>query len=75
MALNTAMGDLELEEKGRRWHVVVPDEIRIGHEEHFREVTKRYLQFLADGKMPDREISNMITKYNITTAALELACK
>jgi predicted dehydrogenase len=55
------------------WQVIVPDEHRDGHEAHFRIVTEKYLQYLAQGKLPDWEVSNMIAKYYITTMALELA--
>ena len=55
------------------WQVVIPDEIRIGHEAHFRQVTQRYLQYLRDGKLPGWEVPNMLTKYQITTTALEMA--
>ncbi|HDS83961.1 MAG TPA: hypothetical protein ENN97_02015, partial [Phycisphaerales bacterium] len=33
----------------------------------------KYLGFLEEGKMPDWEVPNMITKYYLTTAALEMA--
>ncbi len=55
------------------WQIVIPDKIRVGHEAHFEQVTQRYLQYLRDGKLPDWEVPNMITKYHITTAALEMA--
>ena len=55
------------------WQVLIPDEHRIGHEAHFRTVTKKYLQYLAEGKLPEWEVPNMISKYYITTRALELA--
>jgi predicted dehydrogenase len=55
------------------WQVLIPDEHRVGHEAHFRTVTKKYLQYLAEGKLPEWEVPNMISKYYITTRALELA--
>ncbi len=55
------------------WKVVIPQEYRTGHEAHFREVTEKYLQYLVEGKLPDWEVPNMITKYYITTKALEMA--
>lgn len=33
------------------------------------------LEYLQKGKLPDWEVPNMITKYFITTQALELALK
>ena len=55
------------------WHVVIPDECRVGHEAHFRNVMDAYLQYLAEGRLPDWEIPNMLAKYYITTRSLELA--
>jgi len=60
-------------QEGPACHVTIPDKYRIGHEAHFRQVTERYLRYLADGKLPEWEVSNMKTKYHITTKALELA--
>lgn len=55
------------------WQITIADELRIGHEAHFEQVTQRYLQYLQDGKLPDWESPNMLTKYQITIAALEMA--
>jgi predicted dehydrogenase len=55
------------------WEVLVPQEYHNGHEAHFGQVTERYLQYLVDGKLPDWEVPNMITKYYTTTQALEAA--
>jgi predicted dehydrogenase len=65
--------DLSLKRQQNSWHILIPDKLRIGHEAHFRQVTELYLQYLADGKMPQWEVPNMITKYYITTRALQLA--
>jgi len=64
---------LALERQANCWQVLIPQEHRIGHEAHFRKLTKRYLQYLAEGKLPDWEVLNMIAKYYITTRALQLA--
>jgi len=64
---------LALKRMGNSWQVLIPDEHRIGHEAHFRIVTEKFLQYLAQGKLPDWEVPNMISKYYITTKALELA--
>ena len=57
------------------WQVVVPESYNVGHEAHFGQVTEKYLQYLKVGKLPDWEVPNMITKYYITTTALEMAQK
>jgi predicted dehydrogenase len=66
---------IELEERDEVWRVVIPDKYRIGHEAHFSQVMKNYLNYLIDGELPRWEIPNMITKYRITTEALSDALK
>jgi predicted dehydrogenase len=51
----------------------IPSKYRVGHEEHFGQVTARFLQYMNDGKLPDWEVPGMITKYYTTTGALKLA--
>jgi predicted dehydrogenase len=46
---------------------------RVTHEEHFGQVTSRFLEYMAAGKLPDWEVPGMITKYYTTTSALKLA--
>lgn len=62
-----------LKESPTLWEVIIPDKYKTGHEAHFAEVTERFLQYLKDGKLPEWEVPNMITKYYITTRALEMA--
>jgi len=64
---------LALKRQANSWQVLIPDEHRIGHEAHFRNVTESYLQYLAKGRLPEWEVPNMIAKYYITTKALEIA--
>ena len=56
-------------------HIVIPNTLRKGHEAHCSQVTERFLKYLVDGKLPDWEIPNMLTKYFITTEALDIAKK
>jgi predicted dehydrogenase len=55
------------------WKVIVPASYKVGHEAHFAQVTNKYLGYLKDGKVPDLEVQNMITKYYTTTSAIKLA--
>ena len=71
--LQSRYPDLKLAEQGNCWHILIPDKYRAGHEAHFRNVTERYLQYLAKGRLPEWEVPNMITKHYITTKALQLA--
>jgi predicted dehydrogenase len=61
------------EERGNSWHVLIPEKYRIGHEAHFRKVMEAYLRYLAEGRLPDWEVPNLLAKYYITTRALEMA--
>ncbi len=72
-ALQEKYPGISLKETSSGWKINVPDRYKIGHEAHFGQVTERYLNFLVDGKLPDWEIPNMITKYYTTTKGLELA--
>ena len=60
------------QEEGR-WTVEVPEVYHNGHEAHFGQVTENFLKYLTEGALPDWEVPNMITKYYITTHALEMA--
>jgi predicted dehydrogenase len=53
----------------------IPKKYRVGHEEHFGQVTAKFLEYLKDGKLPEWEVPDMITKYYTTTSALKLAKK
>ena len=55
------------------WLVDIPAEYRNGHEAHFGEVTQHFLTYMKDGKLPDWEVPNMLAKYYVTTAALDMA--
>jgi predicted dehydrogenase len=53
--------------------IIVPVKYRVSHEEHFGQVTAKFLEYLKSGKLPQWEVSGMITKYYTTTSALKLA--
>jgi len=62
-----------VKKSGDLWEVVIPEKFKVGHEDHFAEVAKKYLQYLKSGKLPDWEVPNMLAKYYTTTQALEMA--
>jgi predicted dehydrogenase len=65
---------LQVEEvDSKTLRINMPKKYRVTHEEHFGQVTSRFLQYLEDGKMPDWEVPGMITKYFTTTSALKKA--
>ena len=51
----------------------IPKKYRVSHEEHFGQVTAKYLEYLKAGKLPEWEVPCMITKYSTTTGALKRA--
>ena len=57
------------------WRIVIPNELRVGHEAHFAQVTQNYLSYLEEGQLPNWEVPNMITKYYTTTKAHQLSQK
>ena len=64
---------IELKRTNNIWEVVIPDSYSVGHEAHFAQVTEKFIEYLTKGNIPEWEIPNMITKYYITTKALEIA--
>jgi len=57
----------------KKWVLNTPEKYSIGHEAHFGQVTEKYLRFLKEGKLPEWEVPNMITKYYTTTEGLKMA--
>jgi predicted dehydrogenase len=53
--------------------ISIPAKYRISHEEHFGQVTGKFLEYLESGKLPEWEIPGMLTKYHTTTSALKKA--
>jgi len=53
--------------------IIVPEKYRVSHEEHFGQVTTKFLEYLKAGKLPEWEVPGMITKYYTTTSALKMA--
>jgi predicted dehydrogenase len=58
---------------GNSIKIQIPAVYRVSHEEHFGQVTAKFLGYLKDGKLPDWEVPGMITKYFTTTSALKMA--
>ena len=53
--------------------ISIPKKYRVSHEEHFSQVTSKFLDYMKEGKLPDWEVPCMITKYYTTTSALKMA--
>ena len=61
------------QESEGRYIVDIPAEYRHPHEEHFNMVGKAFIQCILDGQVPQWEKDNTLTKYHITTSAVEKA--
>ena len=55
------------------WKINVPEELKIGHEAHFGQVTSNFLTYLENEELPAWEGPNMITKYYTTIEAYKMA--
>lgn len=64
---------VELKKTDSGWEVVIPDKYKVGHEAHFGQVMKNFLEYLKNDNMPEWEVPNMIAKYYTTTKAYEMA--
>jgi len=72
-ALQTRYPGVGVEDLGEKLKVTIPDKYRDGHEAHFAEVTRRFLEYLRNPKaMPAWEKPNMLAKYYTTTKGLEM---
>lgn len=60
-------------ENQHSYRVEIDPKLVSGHEAHFANVTRAYLSFLEAGGMPHWEVPNAITRYYITTKALDMA--
>jgi predicted dehydrogenase len=59
---------------GDRVHVEVPDHLRVGHEAHFASVVREFAFYFHNPRqVPAWEVTNLLTKYYLTTRATDLA--
>ena len=73
-ALQAKFPGVGVEEGGERVRITIPEKYRVGHEEHFAQVTERFLEYLKNPKsLPSYEKPNLLSKYYVTTKALELS--
>jgi predicted dehydrogenase len=75
-ALTTAIQVLQskypgmgLRKESAGWSIIVPEKYDVGHEAHFSQVTENYLRYLRQGRLPEWEAPNMLTKYFTTMQA------
>lgn len=58
---------------GNRQLIDIDSAKRLGHEEHFNRVTRRFMGYLDGQPMPEWEKTNTLAKYYMTTGAVEIA--
>jgi predicted dehydrogenase len=72
--LQTRWPGVGVEEREGELRVTIPDGYRVGHEAHFGEVTRQFLEYLRrPGTLPSQEWPNLLAKYHVTTAGVALA--
>jgi predicted dehydrogenase len=64
---------VDLKSEGDHFVITVPEKYHNGHEAHFTQVTEHFLKYLRDGKLPDWEVPNMLTKYATIMQAYEMS--
>jgi hypothetical protein len=58
-----------IERHGSEARIVIPQKYRVGHEDHFGQVTSLFFEYLkTPAALPEWEQSNMLVKYFITTS-------
>lgn len=58
-----------IEQHAGEAHIMIPQKLRVGHEDHFVQVTNRFFDYLkSPATLPAWEQSNMLVKYFITTS-------
>lgn len=73
-ALQTKFTGLSVEDSGAELHVQIPAKYREGHEAHFAQVTRQFLDYLKNPQsLPAWEKANMLAKYYVTTKGTELS--
>jgi hypothetical protein len=75
-ALQAEWPGLAMLTSGTEARIVIPDKFRVGHEAHFAQVARRFLEYWkAPKSMPAWERSGMLAKYYVSTKGVELASR
>jgi hypothetical protein len=73
-ALQTAFPGIALVKLGGEWRLSVPDALRTGHEAHFAQMTRRFLNDVERRRPPPaREKPNTLAKYYVCTEGVTLS--
>jgi predicted dehydrogenase len=72
-ALQTKYPGVLFRKEETGWSLVIPGKYDVGHEAHFAQVTENYLRYLREGRLPDWEVPNMLTKYSTIMRACQMS--
>ena len=73
-ALQSGYPGVGLAKLGREWRVTVPDELRIGHEAHFAQLTRLFLDHVEHRRrLPAWERLNTLAKYYVCTEGVTMS--
>jgi predicted dehydrogenase len=73
-SLQKNLPGLAAQDLGDRFQIVIPGQLRVGHEAHFALLTRRFLDYVHNPKsVPAWEKPNMLAKYFVTTEGVKLA--
>jgi len=73
-ALQTAYPGVGLAKLGREWRVTVSDQLRIGHEAHFAQLTRRFLDHVEHQRpLPAWEKPSTLAKYYVCTEGVAMS--
>jgi predicted dehydrogenase len=68
-AMQKSYPGLAIEKHEGEARIVIPQKFRVGHEDHFGQVTNLFFDYLKNpASMPAWELSNMMVKYFVTTS-------
>jgi predicted dehydrogenase len=66
--------DVAARAAGQEIQITIPDRLRVSHEEHFAQVTQKFLRYVHDPRaLPAWERADMMSKYYVTTEGIRLA--
>jgi predicted dehydrogenase len=73
-ALQPEYPGIGLDRQGGEYRVAIPDTLRLGHDAHFAEFTRRFIDYVATPDLfPARENANLMAKYYLTTGGVTLS--
>jgi hypothetical protein len=73
-ALQAAYLGIGLTKHGPEWRVIVPDALRIGHEAHFAQMARRFLDDVEHRRPPPAwEKPNTLAKYYVCTEGVAVS--